>query len=111
MIGRSTETISAVSVTGVAPLLDQAVGAFGARIERRTGNGEHFAALFEREARGDQRARALGGLDDDDPERQSGDQAVAAREIAAARLPAERHFGERRAGGQDGVEEFGMLGG
>ena len=40
-------------------LLEQAVGALGARIERRARHREHLAALLEREPRGDQRAGAL----------------------------------------------------
>ena len=91
-IGCSTEIMSAASVTGVAPCLMQAVRALRARIERRARYRKHFAALLERKPRGDQRARALRGLDDDDAERQPGNQPVAPREIARARLPAERHF-------------------
>ena len=34
-------------------LLEQAIGAFGARIERRARHGKHFAALFEGKSRGD----------------------------------------------------------
>ena len=44
------------------------------------------------------------------PTRQSGDQPVAAGKVAGARLPAERHFGDRGAVGQDGVGEAGMFG-
>ena len=47
-------------------LLEQAVGAFGARIERRARHGEHLAALFAGEPRGDQRAGAPRRFDDDD---------------------------------------------
>jgi len=36
-------------------LLDQAVGSFRARIERRAWNREDFPSLLERQARGDQR--------------------------------------------------------
>ena len=42
----------------VGAVLDQAVGAGGARVERRAGHGEDEAALLAGEARGDQRARA-----------------------------------------------------
>ena len=52
-------------------LLDQIVGAGGARIERRAGHGKHLAALFGGHPRGDQRARAVRGLDDDDAEREA----------------------------------------
>ena len=47
-------------------LLEQAVGPFVARIERRARHGEDLAALFERHPRGDQRAGALRRFDDDD---------------------------------------------
>ena len=49
-IGSMTDTTSPASVTSVAPCLMQAVGALGARIERRAGHGEHLAALLERAA-------------------------------------------------------------
>ena len=91
-------------------LLDQAVGAFGTRIERRARHGEHFAALLERQPRRDQRARAFRRLDHDDAERKPGDQAIAAGKIARPRLPAERHFGDREAGRQDGLQEVAVLG-
>jgi hypothetical protein len=70
-------------------LLEQVVGALGARIERRAGHGEHFAALFEREPRGDQRARSPGRFHHHDADRKSRDEPVAAGEITGARLPAE----------------------
>ena len=80
-------------MTGCA-LFDEAVGAFGARIKRRARHGEDLTALFERKPRRDQRTRSLGGFDNDDAERQSGNQPIAPREIARAWLPAERHFGQ-----------------
>src|SRR6185437_758002 len=55
-------------------LLDQFVGPGGARVERRTRHREHLAALFGGNARGDQRARAVRGLDHDDAERDARDQ-------------------------------------
>ena len=69
-------------------LLEQVVGAFGARIERGARHREHFAALFEREACGDQRAGAPGGFHHHDADRKPRDEPVAAGEIAGARLPA-----------------------
>ena len=90
-------------------LLDQAVGAFRARIERRARHGKHFAALFERQPRRDQRARAFGRLDDDDAEREPGNQAIAPRKIPRAGLPAERHFGDRDAGRQNLVEQVAVF--
>ena len=78
-------------------LLDQIVGAGGARIERRARHRKHLAALFGGHPRRDQRARAVRGLDHDDAERRAGDQAIAPRKIAGARHVAERHFGNRAA--------------
>ena len=102
--------MSSASVTGVSALLDKAVGAFRARIERRARHSEDFATLLKRKARSDQRARALGGFDDDDPKRQPRDQSIAARKIPRARFPAERHFSKRRPRGQDIVEQIDMFG-
>ena len=99
-IGRSTSITSAASVTSVAPCLSRLVGAFRARIERRARHREHLAALFERHPRGDQRAGALRRLDHHDAERKAGNQPVAAGKIARARLPADRHFGDRGAFGR-----------
>ena len=45
-----------------------------------------------------ERARSPRRLDHDDAQRQTGDDAVAAREILAARLEAERHLGDQAAG-------------
>ena len=45
-------------------LFDQVIRTLGARVKGRAGHGEDFAALFQREAGGDQRARALGRLHD-----------------------------------------------
>jgi hypothetical protein len=94
----------------MAPCLSKAVGALGARIERGARHREDFAPLLEGEARGNQRARALCRLDDDDTDREARDQSVAAREIAGARLPAERHLAHRCAVFQDFVEKRGMFG-
>ena len=52
-------------------LLEQAVGAFGARIERRARHREHLAALLEREPRGDQRAGAARRFDHHDADREA----------------------------------------
>ena len=73
-------------------LLEQLVAALRARIERRAGHREHLAALLEREAGGDQRARALRRLDDHHARRKARDEPVAAGKVARARLPAHRHF-------------------
>src|SRR4249920_31028 len=65
-------------------LLEQIVGAGGARVERAARHGKDLAALLGK-AGGDQRAGPLGGLHHHDPERDAGDQAVAAREVLAPR--------------------------
>jgi len=57
----------------------------------------------------DQRAGALGGLDDDDAERQAGNDPVAAREVLRARGPAEPHFGDRGAFAEQRVEHGDIL--
>ena len=74
-------------------VLEQAVGAGGARVERRSGHGKHQPAHLAGKPGADQRAGALGRLDHDQSQGRAGDQAVAARKILGARLPAERHFG------------------
>ena len=63
---------------------DQLVAAARERIMDRAGNGEHLASLLGGEPRGDQRAGARRGLDDEHAERESADQAVATREVRAA---------------------------
>ena len=80
-------------------LLDEIVGAGGARIERRARHREHLAALFGGNPRRDQRSRAMRGLHHDDAERHARDQPVAAGKIAGARNVPERHFGNRSPAG------------
>jgi hypothetical protein len=70
-------------------LLDEVVAALRARIERRARHREDLAALLERAAAGDQRARALGGLDHHDAGCEAGNQPVAAGKIASAGFPAD----------------------
>ena len=76
---------------------DEIVGALGARIERRARNGENLPSLLQGETRGDERARAPRRLDHHHPVGQARDDAVAARKIAPARLPAHGHFRDHRA--------------
>ena len=73
-------------------LLEEIVRSFRARIERRAGHGEHLPVLLEREPRGDERPRSARRLDHDRGERQAGDDAIATREVAPARLLSDRHF-------------------
>ena len=95
-------------------VLEQPVGAGRARVERRAGNREDQPSHFAGEPGADQRARAVCRLDDDQPERQAGDQAVAARKIPGARLPAERHFRDHGAAAlgdfRGKVDIFGRIG-
>jgi hypothetical protein len=91
-------------------LLDQIVGAGGARIERRARHGEYLAALFGRHARRDQRSGAVRGFDHDDAKGRGRDQTVSPRKIPRARLVAERHFGDRRTfGAEDRVQQLVVL--
>ena len=69
-------------------LADQAIGAGGAGVERRAGNGHDLAALLPGHAGGDQRARTLGRLDHHGAPGEARDDAVAARKILGARLVA-----------------------
>ena len=90
-------------------LLDQIIGAGGARIERRARHRKHLTALFGRHPRRDQRARAVRGLDHDDAERCARYQAVAAWKVAGARHVAERHFGNRAAAFEQRRQQILML--
>ena len=91
-------------------LFQEIVRAFGARIERRTRNREHFAPLLIGETRGDERTRTTRRLDHDRPEREPRHDAIAAREIAAARLPSHGHFRNHRAPFDDLFEQRRMFG-
>jgi hypothetical protein len=88
----------------------EVIGSFRARIERRTRNGEDFAALIRGEGGRDERARAARRLDNHDSARQPRDDAVAAREIPAPRLPFERHFADRRAVLDQALQQTGVIG-
>ena len=91
-------------------LLEQTVGSFRARIERRAGHRKHFAALFAGKPRGDQRAGAARRFHDHHADRQSRDQPVAARKVARARFPGERHFRNASAFGEDRFQQIAVLG-
>ena len=88
-------------------VLDQPVAAGRSRIERRARHGEDQPTLVGGAAGGDQRSRAVGGFDDHHPQRNPGNDPVAAREIAGTGRPAERHFAEMRAAGGD--DPFGKV--
>ena len=76
---------------------DQPVGALAARVQRRAGHGEHVAPLFGGKARGNERAGAGRRFHHDQRAGQSGDDAVAAREIVRARHRARHHLGHDHA--------------
>ena len=90
-------------------LLEKPIGAFCPRIDRRPWNGEDFAPLLEREPRRDQRAGPLRGLDNHHTKREARNKPVAAGEILCARLPAERHLGDRGAFGEDRLQQSDVL--
>ncbi len=75
-------------------LPQQIVAAARARVEGRTGHGEHLAALLAGEARGDQRAGLELRLHHDDPQRQAGDDPVAAGKVLGAGVVADGPLGD-----------------
>ena len=77
-------------------LPDQVIAAPGPRIERRAGNGEDLPPDFLGDAGGDQAAGPRRRLDHHHAQRQAGDDAVAAREVAGLRDGAERRFGDQQ---------------
>jgi len=87
---------------------DEIVGAAAARIERRARHGEDFAALLQRKARGDERARAERRLHHQHAQA-TPKRAVAAREMARLRLGAERHLGDDGAQLGDERHEIAVL--
>ena len=83
----------------LAPFAQQIVRPFRPPIERRARNRKKdFPVLFGGKSRGDQRSGAARGLDDHRPQRHARhDRRIAAWEVAAARLPFDRHFPEMTA--------------
>lgn len=67
-----------------------------ARIKWRARDGEDKTSEIGGHARRDQRSGVMGGLNDDDSQRYSGDQSVATREIPCPRLPPECHLADRK---------------
>ena len=109
-IGRAAASMtSSGSVAIVAPVLEQAVGAFRARVERMARHGEHLAALLGGHAGGDQRARAPRRLDDQHAQRDAGDDAVAAGEVLGARHEARRVLADQAAALADPALQLGVL--
>jgi hypothetical protein len=88
MIGRSTETMSSSSVTGVAPCLIK---------------------LLVPSARGNQRTGTLGRFHDDDSKRQVRNQPIATWKIPRPRLPAKWHLSQSEPGAQDFIKEVRVL--
>ena len=76
-------------------VLEQAVGAAARGSSGEPGTAKTSRPNSPASRARDQRAGALRRLDHDKPERQAGDDPVAARKILRARLPAERHFARR----------------
>src|SRR5262245_60665193 len=110
MIGRRTASTSAASVTSVTPCLNQIVASLRAGIERRARYGEHLAALLEREAGGDERARAPGRLHHPDAGANAGNEPMATGKVPRAGLMPEGHFRNERALRQNRAGEFGVFG-
>ena len=108
-IGCSTPITSAGLCHQRGALLEQAIAAFAARIERRAGHGKYLAALFECHSRRDERSGPSRRLDHDHAQGKARDQAVAAWKVARARFPAERHLGNQRPLGANGFSQTGML--
>ena len=74
------------------PLADQLIATLRARIERRTGHRHHLPPRLPCKTRRYERARTWCRLDHHRPARDSGDDAVAVREVARPGLRARRHF-------------------
>ncbi len=91
---------------------DQPVRAAAQRGGHRAGDGQYLAALLQGHRRRDQRPALARRLDDDEPERQPADDAVAQGEVEAQGLPRQRelcHHGP--APFDDAVEQPLVLGG
>jgi hypothetical protein len=88
------------------PVLQKIVWTLRARIERRSGHGEDFAAIIGREFRGDERAGPARRLHHHDGAGETRDDPVSPGEIAPARLPAERHFADRGAMLEDKLQQI-----
>ena len=90
-------------------LLQEIVGAGGARIERTAGHGEHFSSLFAGKPRRDQRTRTLGRLDHHYAERDSGNQPVAPGKVLAARREAGRTLADEKTAFSDRLLQLRVL--
>ena len=101
---------SSGSVDHGRPVLDEAIGAFRARVEGMAGHGEHLAALLGGGAGGDEGAGAPRRLHDQDGQRNAGDDAVAAREVLGARHEARRVLADEAAHLADPGLQLGVLG-
>ena len=89
----------------------QVVAAARPRVQRRPWHGEYFPPQILSNAGGDQAAGPTRRLHHDDAEGQSGDQPVAAREVAGLRLVPGGAFGDHRAAFDDQALQVGVLGG
>ncbi len=109
LIGQGVQHILRLGAESRA-IAQQIIRAFRARIERRAGNREDFAALLGGKTRSDQRTRTARRLNDYDSAREPGDNAVASRKVAAARLPGKRHFADRGAMLQQALQQSRVIG-
>ncbi|CFL86926.1 Uncharacterised protein [Bordetella pertussis] len=75
------------------------------------GDGEHFAAAFAGQPRGDERAALARRLDHQDAARQARHQAVAARKMVALGARAQGQFADQRAVLDDAVRQVAVRGG
>ena len=102
---RAAMTMSSADVHSVAPWRMRSLvpSARGSRGEPGTAKTSRPCSLAK--ARRDERARTAAGLDHDHAEAQPRHDAVAARELPGARLPAERHLRDQRAAFADAARQ------
>jgi hypothetical protein len=89
--------------------LQQAVWAFGVRVERVAGDGEDLAALFAGKVCGDECSGAVCRFDDEDSQRDAGNDSIAPSGVLGAGLEARRHVGDDRAFFGDSLSEGCVL--
>ncbi len=95
--GPSSPRMSAARLDDRRAVADQRMAAPVAAAQHVAGDGHHVAPLLERAGGGDQRARPLCRLDDDDGAGQAADQPIAHREVERQRRRARRVFAEHHA--------------
>jgi hypothetical protein len=95
-IGASSSTTSWAVSTSLAPSRINWWQPLASGLWIEPGNREHLAPLFARQPRGDQRAAAEAGLDDQRSQRQPADDAVASRKVLSLRGCARRELADQR---------------